>query len=78
MPLFGRDHNRNTGDLTQVLRHPLRLRILEVHLHERGRSFSVGSLTAHLAMTPGFEHVKPDQVNYHRNCLLDAELLPKR
>jgi DNA-binding transcriptional ArsR family regulator len=76
MPLFGRNRNRIKADQTQALSHPLRLRIMEMHLREPDRSLSVESLTADLARTPGYEHVKPSEVSYHRARLLDAELLP--
>lgn len=62
---------------TQALNHPLRLRILEMSKRERDRSLSVESLTDTLAATREFEHVNADEVFYHRNCLMDAELLPK-
>ena len=76
MSLFGRNRNRIKADQAQALSHPLRLRILEMATHERGRSLSVESLTADLAGMPGYEHVKPSEVNYHRARLQDAGLLP--
>lgn len=76
MPLFGRNRNRIEADRTQALSHPLRLRIMEMHEREPGRSLSVEALTVDLARTPGYEHVKASEVNYHRARLLDAELLP--
>jgi hypothetical protein len=70
MPRFDRDQ-------THAISHPLRLRILEMHAHERWqRPISVEALAKTLVKTPGFEHVKPGEVNYHRVRLLDAELLP--
>jgi hypothetical protein len=76
MPLFGSDRNRIKADQTQALSHPTRLRILEVIARQRVRLLSVEALTETLVTTPGFEHVKPDQVNYHRARLLAADLLP--
>lgn len=76
MPLFGRDRNRIKADREQALSHPLRLRIVEMHRREPARSLSVGSLTADLTRTPGYEHVKPGEVSYHRARLMDAGLLP--
>lgn len=77
MGLFGRGRNRITNDETDALRHPTRLRILEIHAHDRWRRLiSAEALTEALVKTPGFEHTTPDQVNYHRARLLDAELLP--
>jgi DNA-binding transcriptional ArsR family regulator len=77
MTLYGRDRNRMKTDTTHALRHPTRLRILEVSARERGRPLSVERLTEALVKTPGFEHVKPDTVNYHRARLLAVELLPE-
>lgn len=76
MPLFGRDRNRIKAERTQALSHPLRLRIMEMSVRERGRLLSVEALTATLVTTPGYEHVKQSEVNYHRARLLDAELIP--
>ena len=76
MPLFGRNRNRIKADQTHALSHPLRLRIVEMATRERGRSLSIESLTTDLARTPGYEHVKPSEVNYHRARLQDAGLLP--
>jgi DNA-binding transcriptional ArsR family regulator len=61
---------------TQVLSHPLRLRIMDMHKRDRSRSLSVESLTADLRSTSGYECVKPSEVSYHRARLLDAGLLP--
>jgi hypothetical protein len=76
MPLFGRDRNRTRTAQTHALSHPLRLRILEMVTRERGRSLSVESLTADLAKTPEYEHVKQAEVKYHRDTLQNAGLLP--
>jgi DNA-binding transcriptional ArsR family regulator len=76
MPLFGQGRNPIEADQAQALSHPLRLRILEMHKRERGRVLSVETLTATLATTRGYEHVKPSTVSYHRARLLQAELLP--
>jgi DNA-binding transcriptional ArsR family regulator len=73
---FRRNRNRRKTDTTAALRHPLRLRILEVTARERGRSLSVEALTTALIRTPGFENVTPSQINYHRTRLQAAELLP--
>jgi DNA-binding transcriptional ArsR family regulator len=76
MPPFGSDRNRIETDRRHALRHPTRIKILEVTAHERGRPLSVDELTAALVKTPGFEHTTHGEVNYHRARLLDAELLP--
>jgi len=65
-------------ELARAVSHPLRLLILRIAAGERYRYLSVRELTAALAITPGLEHVEAKQVLYHRNRLLDAELLPKR
>jgi DNA-binding transcriptional ArsR family regulator len=71
------ERDRRLGtEQTQAISHPLRLRILEISKRERGRSLSVEWLTAALTATREFEHVTASQVNYHRACLQDAELLP--
>jgi hypothetical protein len=76
MQHHGRDP-RSDPELARAVCHPLRLLILKISAREQSRCLSVKELTAHLVTTPGFEHVKAREVNYHRNCLLDAELLPK-
>ena len=76
MPLHGRDDRRLGNTQTRALNHPLRLRILEMHKRERGRSLSVESLTTDLARTREYGHVTPGEVKYHRARLQDAELLP--
>lgn len=73
---FGRDRNRLTTDETHAISHPTRLRILEMFTRERGRPMDVDTLAADLVTTPGYEHVKPSEVNYHRARLMEAKLLP--
>lgn len=60
---------------THALNHPLRLRILEMHRRMKGRPLSVETLTAALAQTYEYRDVKAAEVKYHRDCLLDADLL---
>jgi DNA-binding transcriptional ArsR family regulator len=75
--MFGRDcKRRREEEVTRALNHPLRLRILEMHKRERGRSLSVESLTADLTRIPEYEDVSAAEVKYHRDRLQDAELLP--
>lgn len=76
MPPHGRNDNRLGNAQTRALTHPLRLRILELHRRERGRSLSVETLTAALANTREYRNVKQAEVKYHRDRLRDAELLP--
>jgi DNA-binding transcriptional ArsR family regulator len=76
MGLFRRDRNRVNAEQARALNHPTRLRIMEMHRSEPGRSLSVASLTADLSRTAGYEHVNASEVNYHRACLQDAGLLP--
>jgi DNA-binding transcriptional ArsR family regulator len=61
--------------IEKALNHPLRLRILEMHKREPGRSLSVAALTADLGRTPEYEGVSAAQVHYHRARLQDAKLL---
>jgi len=61
---------------TKALNHPLRVRILELHKREQGRSLSVELLTEALAQTPEYGHVKQAEVKYHCALLQDAELIP--
>lgn len=72
MPPDGCDCHRR---IEKVLSHPLRLRILEMHKREPGRSLSIASLTGDLAKTPEYEGVTAAQVKYHRDRLQDAKLL---
>jgi hypothetical protein len=51
---------------------------LKLAAREGNRCLSVKELTADLAKTPGWEHVTASEVNYHRSCLLEAELLPAK
>jgi hypothetical protein len=74
----GRRDPRADRELTRAVYHPLRLLILKIAAREGNRFLSVEELTAAVVMTPGWEHVKPSEVNYHRNCLLDAKLLPTK
>lgn len=77
MRLFRRYLRGFGATQTHALSHPLRLRIMEIHQREKGRLTSVNVLTTILLTTPGCEHVTKSQVNYHRNRLLDAGLLPR-
>jgi hypothetical protein len=68
------------GDLAfaqkQALTHPLRVRILEMHLRTKRRPLSVETLMLALKQTREYEGVKAAEVKYHRDRLLDAKLLP--
>jgi hypothetical protein len=70
------DRQRRENELTQALNHPLRLRILEMHKRMKSRSLSVTTVTVVLADSPEYGHVKAAEVEYHRDRLLDAKLLP--
>jgi DNA-binding transcriptional ArsR family regulator len=75
--MFGKDcKRRREGEVARVLNHPLRLRILELHKRERGRSLSVEMLTAALRMTRDCREVTAAEVKYHLSRLQDADLLP--
>ena len=74
-----KDERRRRGrlmELTRAINHPCRLRILEIHKQERGRSLSVESLTKTLAQTREYRDVTPPTVSYHLARLQDAHLLP--
>jgi hypothetical protein len=77
MGRHGRDP-RSERELAQAVSHPLRLLILKISARERNRCLSVKELKAVLVTTPGWGHVKAKEVIYHRNCLLDAGLIPAR
>lgn len=61
--------------ITRALNHPLRVRILEMHLRMKSRPLSVATITAILADTPEYRDVKAAHVKYHRDRLIDAKLL---
>ena len=77
MRLFGgHDPQRLCPTQTQALTHPLRVRILEMHIRMKSRPLSVETLTTVLANTPEYRDVKAAHVKYHRDRLLEAKLLP--
>ncbi|HWC49522.1 MAG TPA: hypothetical protein VG448_11625 [Solirubrobacterales bacterium] len=77
MRLFGgRDPHGLDPTQTQVLAHPLRVRILEMHLRMKGRSLSVETMTTVLKDTAEYRDVTAAHVKYHRERLFDAKLLP--
>jgi hypothetical protein len=78
MPRPRRDRDRLAGDQVHALSHPLRLRILEMHTRMKSRPLSLETLTAALAQTPEYGDVRLAEVKYHRDTLLDADLLPER
>jgi hypothetical protein len=75
MACFRRERRLGTVQ-TRALHHPLRLRILELHKRARDRALSVELLTEALSQTQEYGHVNQAEVKYHRDRLLDAELLP--
>lgn len=74
-PRRRRDRDRLANKQTHALNHPLRLRILEMHRRMKSQPLSVETLTAALAQTHEYSDVKAAEVKYHRDCLLDADLL---
>ena len=62
-------------DLTQVLDHPMRLRILELHRSDKGRSLAADELATDLEAL-GEEVESVGQVAYHLARLTDVDLLP--
>lgn len=71
-----KDSERREVEITRAIDHPLRLRILEIHKRGRGLDLSVETLTTALAQTQEYKGVTAAEVKYHRDRLLDAELLP--
>ena len=69
--------SRLAQEQTRALNHPLRLRIMEMHLRMRGRPPSADTLTAVLAETREYRDVKAAEVKYHQALLRDAQLLPR-
>jgi hypothetical protein len=61
---------------TKALAHPLRVRILEMHIRMKSRPPSLETMTQALGQTREYEGVEVAEVKYHRDCLLDAKLLP--
>jgi hypothetical protein len=70
-----RDRERLANKQKHALNHPLRLRILEMHKRMRSRPLSVETLTLALSQTREYKDVKAAEVKYHRDTLLDADLL---
>jgi len=75
MRIFGRGPRGLDATQTHALNHPLRLRILEMHQREKSRPLSVETLTLALGQTPEYKVVKAAEVKYHRDRLLDADLM---
>jgi hypothetical protein len=75
LPPRRRRRNHLAAKQTHALAHPLRLRILEMHRRMRGRPLSIETLNDVLAQTREYANVKAAEVKYHRDYLLDAELL---
>jgi hypothetical protein len=77
MRLFGgRDPDSLGPAQMQALAHPLRVRILEMHLRMNSRPLSVETMVTVLRQTREYKNVKAAEVKYHRDRLLDADLLP--
>ena len=77
MRLFGgRDPRGLDSKQTQALTHPLRVRILEMHIRMKSRPLSVETMTTVLADTREYKDVRAAEVKYHRDRLFDAKLLP--
>jgi DNA-binding transcriptional ArsR family regulator len=60
--------------LTQVLKSPMRVRILELLTMDAALPAKAVPLAE--ALTVDFPEAKPDQVNYHLAILKDARLIP--
>ena len=77
MRLFGGSDPSGLGPTqTQALTHPLRVRILEMHIRMKSRPLLVETMTTVLAETREYRDVKAAEVKYHRDRLCDAKLLP--
>ena len=74
----GRDRDRSEEQLTRVIKHPLRVRILEMHIRMRSRPLSIKTITEVLAETREYGHVSGAEVKYHRERLHAAKLIPVR
>lgn len=59
---------------THALRHPIRLRIVELFTTDAARSLAVRDLTADLG--DGFKDVGASQVHYHLRELQRVNLIP--
>jgi|GEM_PF-5364721 len=75
MPPCRRRRDR-LATITQALNHPLRVRILEMHLRMKSCRLSVATMTTVLADTPEYRDVTAAHIKYHRERLFDAKLLP--
>jgi hypothetical protein len=73
---FRRNHRSLEARQIQALNHPIRLRILEMHRRMKSRPLSLETLTVALTETREYSEVKVAEVKYHRDRLLDADLLP--
>jgi hypothetical protein len=73
MDFFGRGHQRDRGRKEQVLRNPIRLRILDLFTTDEARPLGAQLLTADLRHSM---HVSVSQVAYYLACLRDAGLIP--
>jgi hypothetical protein len=73
---FRRKHRSLAATQVRALNHPMRLRILEMHQRMKSRPLSVETLTLALSQTREYADVKHAEVKYHRDRLLDADLLP--
>lgn len=75
--LFGRhDPSGLSPTQRQALTHPLRVRILEMHLRMKDRPISVETMVTVLMRTREYEGVKAAEVKYHLDRLRNAKLLP--
>jgi hypothetical protein len=72
----GRNPGRLDPSQTQALSHPLRVRILEMHIRMRSRPLSIKTITEVLAETREYGHVSAAEVKYHHARLQDTKLIP--
>jgi predicted transcriptional regulator len=61
-------------DLVQVLKSPMRVRILELFTQDTGRQMEAGPVAEALAIS--FPNARRNQVAYHLTVLREARLIP--
>lgn len=66
--------DRPRVDLTQALKSPMRVRILELFTRDTGRPMEAGSMLE--ALTTFFPDARRGQVAYHLTILREARLVP--
>lgn len=76
MAPFDQDRKYALADLAMALNHDIRVRLMQLHMEDSGRSLTAAALQADLARDERFRDVTISQVQYHLARLQDVELLP--